>query len=288
MNPPVIVAHTDDVTPAIRRTPVPGQAAERVVALVAHPDDAELMCYGTLRRAAAAGDSVTVVVVTHGANGVSVADAAAGHRLGTDERADEVRSAWASTGVQLCFLGQPDGALVADRHLISTVEAELTRLGCTLLITHGLHTDTDHQDHQALARAAVNAATRVPTCHTVLHGEPHAPRSRFAPAVLVDITDVLDDKVTALAAHCTQAGRWYLGKDYTLHRAAQAGWKLRPAAAAQGRAYEAFETSLLTLWDTAPAPQPQHTTTEATAVAMQVSSRNVCRSAARTPRSTGD
>ncbi|WP_328973470.1 PIG-L deacetylase family protein [Streptomyces sp. NBC_00239] len=228
--------------------PGPAGRGERVVALVAHPDDAELLCYGTLRRAVTAGATVTVVVVTHGANGVSLADAADGRRLGTDERSEEVRAAWHSTGIQLTFLGLPDGALVADRHLISTVEAELTRLGCTLLITHSLNADTDHQDHRALASAAANAATRVATCHTVLHGEPHAPRSAFTPTVLVDITEHLDAKVTALAAHRTQAGRWYLGKDYTHHRAAQAGWHLRPAAAAAGRAYESFETSVLTLF----------------------------------------
>lgn len=226
----------------------PGGRGEKVVAVVAHPDDAELLCYGTLRRAAAAGATVTVVVVTHGANGVSLADAADGRRLGTDERAEEVRAAWHSTGIQLTFLGMPDGTLVADQHLISAVEDELTRLGCTLLITHSLNTDTDHQDHRALAAAAANAATRVATCHTVLHGEPHAPRSSFTPTVLVDITEHLDDKVTALAAHRTQAGRWYLGRDYTHHRAAQAGWRLRPAAAAAGRAYESFETSVLTLF----------------------------------------
>ncbi|MFJ6809101.1 PIG-L deacetylase family protein [Streptomyces anulatus] len=219
-----------------------------MVAVVAHPDDAELLCYGTLRRAVAAGATVTVVVVTHGANGVSLADAADGRRLDTDERAKEVRAAWHDTGIHLTFLGLPDGALVADRHLISAVEAEMSRLGCTLLITHSLNATTDHQDHQALARAASNAATRVDTCHTVLHGEPHAPRSAFSPTVVVDITAHLDAKVTALAAHGTQAGRWYLGKDYTHHRAAQAAWRLRPTAAAAGRAYESFETSVLTLF----------------------------------------
>ncbi|MEW1700812.1 PIG-L family deacetylase [Streptomyces sp. NPDC091278] len=230
------------------RQHVPGGPGERVVAVVAHPDDAELLCYGTLRRAAGAGATVTVVVVTHGANGVSLADAADGHRLGTDERAAEVRAAWDSTGIHLAFLGLPDGALAADRHLISAVEAELVRLGCTLLITHSLNADTDHQDHRALAAAAANAATRVPGCHTVLHGEPHAPRTAFTPTVLVDITEHLDAKTAALAAHRTQAGRWYLGKDYTHHRAAQAGWRLRPAGAAAGRAYESFETSVLTLF----------------------------------------
>lgn len=222
-------------------------SAERVVAVVAHPDDAELLCYGTLCQARAAGAAVSVVVVTHGANGVSVADAGAGRRLTEDEREKEVTAAWHGTGIDVAFLRLTDGALVADLGLISRVETELNRLGCTLLITHSARVANDHQDHLAVAMAAANAATRVPTCHAVLHGEPHAPRSGFSPTVLVDITDVLDDKVRALDAHHSQSGRWYLSKEYTLHRAAQAGWLLRPAAAADGRAFEAFEATLLTL-----------------------------------------
>ncbi|MDX2824894.1 PIG-L family deacetylase [Streptomyces ipomoeae] len=222
-------------------------SAERVVAVVAHPDDAELLCYGTLRKAREAGAEVSVVVVTHGANGVSVADADAGRQLAEDEREKEVTAAWHDTGIDVVFLHLTDGALVADLHLISLVEAELNRLQCTLLITHSPRAANDHQDHLAVAVAAANAATRVPTCHTVLHGEPHAPRSGFSPTVLVDVTDVVDDKVRALNAHHSQDGRWYLSSEYTRHRAAQAGWSLRPAATSTGRSFEAFETTLLTL-----------------------------------------
>ncbi|GHH22092.1 hypothetical protein GCM10018780_70210 [Streptomyces lanatus] len=232
-------------------TPVTGTAVsssvEQVVAVVAHPDDAELLCYGTLRKAREAGAVVSVVVVTHGANGVSIADADAGRQLSEDEREKEVTAAWHDTGIDVAFLHLTDGALVADLHLISLLEAELNRLQCTLLITHSTRAANDHQDHLAVATAAANAATRVPTCHTVLHGEPHAPRSGFSPTVLVDVTDFVDDKVRALNAHHSQGGRWYLSSQYTRHRAAQAGWSLRPTATSTGRAFEAFETTLLTL-----------------------------------------
>ncbi len=225
----------------------PAGPVKRVVAVVAHPDDAELLCYGTLRKAREAGAMVSVVVVTHGANGVSIADAGAGRQLTEDEREKEVAAAWHDTGIDMVFLHLTDGALVADLNLISLVESELKRLGCTLLITHSPRAANDHQDHLAVAAAAANAATRVPTCHTVLHGEPHAPRSGFHPTVLVDVTDVVDDKVRALDSHHSQGGRWYLSERYTRHRAAQAGWSLRPEAAAAGRAFEAFEATLLTL-----------------------------------------
>ncbi|WP_239515969.1 MULTISPECIES: PIG-L deacetylase family protein [unclassified Streptomyces] len=224
-----------------------GDAREHVVAVVAHPDDAELLCGGTLLRLRQAGARVSILTATHGANGVSVADSEAGRRLRPEDRAVESAAAWAGTGIELSGLGLEDGALTADRHMISLLEGELVRSGCTTLITHSPRVANDHQDHLAVAVAASNAATRVSTCRTVLYGEPHAPRSQFAPTVLVDITDVLDDKIKALQAHQSQAGRWYLGEEYTRHRAADAGWRLRPAAAAAGRSFEAFETPLLTL-----------------------------------------
>ncbi|WP_441248236.1 hypothetical protein [Kitasatospora sp. McL0602] len=41
-------------------------------------------------------------------------------------------------------LGFEDGALDADRALVPVIEAALTRQGCTVLLTHALHTGNDH------------------------------------------------------------------------------------------------------------------------------------------------
>ncbi|MGW3049746.1 MULTISPECIES: PIG-L deacetylase family protein [Kitasatospora] len=213
---------------------------------MAHPDDAELMCYGTLCRFRRLGVAVTVVIATNGVNGVSLTDRDR-VRLGEQERLAESAVSFADTGIEVVCLGLSDGALRADRELISRIESELVRLGCTMLLTHSQHSGNDHQDHLAVAKAASNAATRVPSCTAILHGEPHAPRNTFRPNVLVDVTDVLADKVKALQAHQTQGGRWYLSEEYTRHRAAEAGWSLTPARAAHGRYFEAFEASLITL-----------------------------------------
>ncbi|MFC9683283.1 PIG-L deacetylase family protein [Streptomyces sp. NPDC056948] len=223
------------------------QQPDHVVAVVAHPDDAEMMAYGTLRRYRERGAAVTVVVATTGVNGVSLTDRDQGVRLGREERVAESAASYTGTGIDLVCLQLTDGALVANQELISRVEAELVRLGCTVLLTHSRHAGNDHQDHLAVAQAAANAATRVATCTTILHGEPHAPRSGFRPTVLVDITDWIDAKVKALEAHQTQTGRWYLSEEYTHHRARDAGWRLAPARAARGRCFEVFEASLITL-----------------------------------------
>ncbi|MGF1427084.1 PIG-L deacetylase family protein [Kitasatospora sp. LaBMicrA B282] len=220
---------------------------DRVVAVVGHPDDAELMFYGTLRAWADAGADVTVFVATHGAAGISLADQAAGTQLAPGDRPAESAASYEGTGIAVECLGLEDGALRPDRPLVSAIEAALARLGCTVLLTHAVHDGNDHQDHHAVARAALNAAVRVASCTTVLHGQPHNAHSHVAPTVLVDITAYIDDKVKALARHQTQAGRYYLSEEFTRHRAAEAGYRLLPQRAADGRYFEGLVPSLLLL-----------------------------------------
>ncbi|MBX7551543.1 PIG-L family deacetylase [Streptomyces sp. tea 10] len=220
---------------------------DRVVAVVAHPDDAEILFFGTLRCWVDSGAEVTVVVVTHGVNGISLADRSAGMRLDAAERPAESAASYEGTGIRLECLGLEDGALRPDRHLVSAVETVLARLGCTVLLTHAVHDGNDHQDHHAVARAALNAASRVPTCTTILHGQPIAPHQSITPTVLVDITRYLDAKIKALTAHQTQSGRYYLDEPFTRHRAAAAGWGWLPRQTADDRAFEALVPSLLLL-----------------------------------------
>ncbi|MFG2821692.1 PIG-L deacetylase family protein [Kitasatospora sp. NPDC048365] len=222
-------------------------ASARVVAVVAHPDDDLLMFYGTLRTWSDAGATVTVIVATHGANGVSVADRAAGITLNPTQRLVELGACYQDTGIAVECLDFEDGALEADRELVTAIETALTRLRCTVLLTHAPHGGNDHQDHRAVARAALNAAARVPTCTTILHGKPHAPHHDFTTSVLVDITPYIDDKVKALQAHASQAGRYYLTEDYTRWRATGPNWSLLPARADSERSFEELAPSLLLL-----------------------------------------
>ncbi|MGW7543137.1 PIG-L deacetylase family protein [Streptomyces sp. NPDC054770] len=223
--------------------------SDRVVAVVAHPDDAEILFFGTLRRWCEAGADVTVVIVTNGANGVSLADRASGAWLDAWTRPAESAASYEGTGIDLECLDLPDGSLQPDRHLISQIEAALVRLECTVLLTHPVHDGRDHQDHHAVSRAALNAAARAPLCTTILHGQPFGPHQSVTPTVLVDITDHLEAKVKALQAHGTQSGRYYLGEPFTRHRAAAAGWDRLPHQAAEGRSFEALVPSLVLLDD---------------------------------------
>jgi LmbE family N-acetylglucosaminyl deacetylase/Ser/Thr protein kinase RdoA (MazF antagonist) len=227
----------------------------QVVAVVAHPDDAEIMFYGSLRRWRDAGATVTVMAATDGTNGVARCERTAGRRLAPRHRPAESTQAFQGTGITVACLGMVDGALTPDLELISAIEDTLTRHRCTVLLTHTPHSGNDHQDHHAIARAALNAATRVPSCTTILHGQPHTPHHQATPSVLIDITDYLDAKIKALAAHRSQAGRYYLSESYTRWRATGEGWTTLPGHAAAGRSFEAFTPSLLLLHSSPDTPR---------------------------------
>lgn len=214
---------------------------DHIVAVVAHPDDAELMFYGTMRVARGRGAHVSVIVVTTGENGVPLEKRSAGaNALHPELRIEESRRALGDN-VPVHGLGFPDGALEADRSVISAIEATLTRLSPTVLLTHHPNLRADHQDHLAVGRATVNCAMRLMKRPAVYFGQPSQAGSDFTPNILVDITSQLDEKVTALRHHESQSGRWYLSEEFTRTRAAEVGWRFAPRAAADGHRFEALE-----------------------------------------------
>ncbi|MCA9081122.1 MAG: PIG-L family deacetylase [Planctomycetaceae bacterium] len=118
---------------------------ERVLAVVAHPDDAELLCAGTLARARDAGAVIAVCVACRGDKGqpqVLVDDLAIVRRA-------EMQQAAALLGAELFTLDQPDSELfdtVEVRRLLVEVARQFRP---TLLLGH--HPEDYHVDHRALS-----------------------------------------------------------------------------------------------------------------------------------------
>src|SRR4051812_41942279 len=82
-------------------------SGERVLAVVAHPDDAELLCAGTLARAKADGAAVGICVLCQGDKGQPMPMV---EELSEVRRA-EMQDAAAVLGAELLFGGFPDGEL---------------------------------------------------------------------------------------------------------------------------------------------------------------------------------
>ena len=125
----------------------------RVLAVGAHPDDIELGCGATLLAHSAAGDAVTMLVMTGGENGPGDDETIVGRRL-------EQEQAARTLGAGLLWGGQRDCAVTPDAATVAVVERAIKETDADLVYVHA--PDDSHQDHRAVAAATLSAARRLP------------------------------------------------------------------------------------------------------------------------------
>lgn len=162
-----------------------------VLAVGAHPDDIELGCGATLLAHSAAGDAVTMLVVTGGENGP-------GDDAQVDGRRAEQQRAARTLGAQLRWGGLRDCTVTPDAATVALVERTLQETGADVVYVHA--PDDSHQDHRAVAGATLAAARRM---SRVLHYQSPSTLT-FSPTVYVDVTAHLSGKLAALGAHASQ------------------------------------------------------------------------------------
>jgi LmbE family N-acetylglucosaminyl deacetylase len=159
-----------------------------VLAIGAHPDDIELGCGGTLSAHRAAGDAVTMLVLTGGQNGPgTVAD-----------RVTEQEAAARALDALLLWGHLVDCAVNPDAATIAIVENAIAAVAADIVYVHS--PDDSHQDHRATAAAALSAARH--TSRVLHYRSPST--ARFTPTVYVDIAAHLDRKLAAIACHGSQ------------------------------------------------------------------------------------
>jgi len=208
----------------------------RVLALYAHPDDAEVSCGGALARWAGRGAEVYILVVARGEKGST--DPSANPDALASQRASETEAAGAVLGVAAHFwLGRGDGEVIDDSTLRSDIVGAIREVRPDLVIApdptavyFGEHY-VNHPDHRAVGWAALAAVPHAA-------GNPHYHPERgpsWTPSTLllsgtlepdawVDISDQIETKVAALACHGSQlggAGEWL--RSVVLQRAEDAG-----------------------------------------------------------------
>lgn len=192
---------------------------ERILVVVAHPDDVDFGSAGTVARWTAAGAEVVYCIVTDGAAG-SVED---GVDLGglAARRQTEQRKAAAEVGVgTVLFLGYPDGRLEVTYELrrdLSRVIRQVRpeRVLCQSPERNWERIRASHPDHLAAGEATLQAVypdARNPYAHPELAAEglePHAVGEVWLMASpradrYVDITGTIERKIAALSCHESQ------------------------------------------------------------------------------------
>ena len=197
---------------------------ESAMAIVAHPDDIEFSCAGTLARWVNDGARISYVICTSGDVGFDELNM-------TKEKAAQIREAeqLAAADIvgasEVIFLHEPDGLLQPTIELrkklvreIRRFQPEVVMCGDPTIVWAG-NDYINHPDHRAAATAALDAtfpAAGQPQLFEELAEEgllAHKPRKVYVTSwrgadYFVDIEETIEIKIDALRAHKSQMKDW--------------------------------------------------------------------------------
>lgn len=206
----------DTQTPISQATTAPSRA----MTILAHPDDAEFGCGGTLATWARQGTEITMVIITDGSKGND--DRSITSEQLVSMRAEEQARAARILGVtHVVNLGYEDGVLQPTIGLRRDIARVIRQHKPDVIITgdpdnrFGGDSYINHPDHRAAAEAALYgifpAADNFNFYPELLAEgwEPHQVKEVWIEewgggTTFVDVTEAMDAKIAALAEHKSQ------------------------------------------------------------------------------------
>jgi LmbE family N-acetylglucosaminyl deacetylase/ActR/RegA family two-component response regulator len=193
----------DDFISKVAAMVATGRAArpvtrESVLAIGAHPDDVEIGAAGALLAHKAAGDTVSILTLSHGGRGGTVA-----------QRVHEAEAAAEVIGARLFLHDLDDTRIAEGEPTIGIIGQVVTNVQPTVVYTHSIH--DIHQDHRNTYRAVMVAARRVGRVYCF---QSPSATVDFRPTYFVAIDDHVGRKLEAIRAFASQfAIRDYLEPD---------------------------------------------------------------------------
>ena len=198
------------------------QKLQKILVILAHPDDPEFFCGATLARWVQAGHKIDYLLLTNGNKG-------GGTDVSTEElrliRHSEQKKAAAIIGAQsVRFLDLEDGYLVPSLELRREMVRAIRREKPDILVTcdptlqYTWLGRVNHPDHRATGQVVLDAV--FPAAGNGLFFpellyndglQPHTPKEIWvslpaSPSVTLDVTETWDVKMKALKEHKSQIG----------------------------------------------------------------------------------
>lgn len=197
------------------------EKSQKILVILAHPDDPEFFCGATIARWTAAGHSVSYCLLTCGDKGTQ--DREITPEMLCSRRQSEQIAAAAVLGVrQVRFLNYPDGYLTPDLHLRRDITRLIRQEQPDILVTcdptnlYVRETLLNHPDHRAAGQAVLDAVFPAARDHLNFvelwrdeNLEPHIVREVWVsapkePTVSLDVTEYWETKIRALYEHKSQ------------------------------------------------------------------------------------
>lgn len=204
-------------------TPGTWQTPQRILVILAHPDDPEFFCGATLAKWAHEGHELIYFLLTCGDKGRNDHNRnIPGEELCALRHAEQRAAAQVIGAREVHFLEKEDGYLVPDLTLRREMVRVIRRFRPDVLVTCDPQTlfapyGINHPDHRAAGQAVLDAV--FPAAGNELYFPellaegltPHTPREVWVsltlqPNVTLDVTDFWETKIRALKEHKTQIG----------------------------------------------------------------------------------
>lgn len=191
----------------------------RALVVVAHPDDPEFACGGTVALWTSKGCDVAYVIATDGSRG-SDDETMTPDRLVALRREEQLEAARALGVQDVVFLGHTDGELSPSLELRHAIAREIRKWRPEVVITFDparLYWDgyVSHPDHRFIGEATLyavfpTARDRLNAPHLLTEGlEPHKVQrlllvGALEPDTWIDIGPTIEKKIEALSQHVSQ------------------------------------------------------------------------------------
>jgi LmbE family N-acetylglucosaminyl deacetylase len=197
--------------------------AERVLVVLAHPDDPEFFCGATLAKWAREGKEIHYLLLTCGDKG-SDDPAVTPEMLCADRQAEQLAAARVLGVKAVRFLGYPDGELFNTLDVRREIVREIRRFRPARVVTSDpttlirMNVAINHPDHRAAGAATLDAlfpaaGNRMYFPELLREGlEPYAPKEIWLsvttdPTMWVNVNDTLDLKLAAIREHKSQVAK---------------------------------------------------------------------------------
>lgn len=186
---------------------------KRMLVILAHPDDESFAVGGTLAKYAHQGVQVILLCATRGEAGI----AGIGPEKAGDIREGELRKAAQQLGIEVHFMGYPDGGLsnTEPGMLLETTTCWIGMVEPQLILTFGPEGVSGHPDHVMISKVVTQAYDQCcqrglllyirPSEATVLGcGVSSSITQDWLTQVEIDISDYKLDKIRAIQSHASQ------------------------------------------------------------------------------------
>lgn len=196
------------------------EKVQRVLVIMAHPDDPDFSCSGTVAQMARQGIEVTYMILTNGDKGNHNPEITRNQLIAM--RKIEQRAAADLYGVKdVLFMGEEDGFLRPTPEIRERVTRQIRRIRPELIICphparyfggKGYINHPDHRNAGLVALEAIFPATDNPMFYPEMADEGYLPHKISylyitgdeEPNVEIDITEDINTKIQAILCHKSQ------------------------------------------------------------------------------------